>query len=54
VGITLVSIVTLVMLHHPYRQFTLKFVDRVTANKRNMAMFMVVILVSPIVLILLF
>jgi sodium-dependent phosphate cotransporter len=54
VGITLVSIVTLVMLHHSYRYFALKFVDWVTANKRNMAIFMVIILVSPIVLILLF
>jgi Na+/phosphate symporter len=54
VGISLVSLAILVVLHRPYRHFTLKFVDKVTANKRNMAMFMVVILVSPIVLILLF
>lgn len=54
VGISLVSLAILVVLHRPYRHFTLKFVDWITANKRNMAMFMVVILVSPIVLILLF
>ena len=54
VGISLVSVAILVVLHRPYRHFTLKFVDWITANKRNMAMFMVVILVSPIVLILLF
>lgn len=54
VGISLVSIAILVILHHPYRYYTLKFVDRVTTSKLNMAVFMVAIFLIPIILILLF
>lgn len=54
VGISLVSLAILIFLHHPYRYYTLKFVDRVTYSKRNMAIFMVAIFVIPLILILLF
>lgn len=51
-SITLVSIVILTMGYHHYERAMLAFVNWVTARKRNLAVFMAIIFVVPIILVL--
>jgi hypothetical protein len=52
ISITIVSVIILTTGYHRYERAMLDFVDWVTARKRNLAIFMVVIFVVPIVLVL--
>ncbi len=50
VGVTLVSMVILLLIFRPYERVVLRLVDRITLSNVSMAMFMVTILVIPLVL----
>ncbi len=52
ISITIVSIVILATSYHRYERATLVFVNRVTFSNRNLAIFMMVIFVVPIILML--
>ena len=52
VSITVVSLVILLTFYRPYQRAMLRFVEWVTANNRNLAVFMATILVVPIILML--
>jgi Na+/phosphate symporter len=52
VSTTLVSIVILTTVYHRYERAILDFVNWITAKKRNLAVFMAIIFVVPIILIL--
>lgn len=49
-SITLVSVVILATFYRRYERAVLVFVARITANNRNMALFMVTIFIAPIIL----
>jgi sodium-dependent phosphate cotransporter len=52
ISITIVSVVILATSYHRYERATLVFVNRVTFSNRNLAIFMMVIFVVPIILML--
>jgi Na+/phosphate symporter len=52
VSTTVVSIVTLATVYRPYERMVLKFVARVTAENRNLAVFMAAIFMVPIIILL--
>ena len=51
-SITLVSIAILTFIYHRYERAMLDFVAWVTGSNRNLAMFMAIILVIPLILML--
>jgi len=53
-SITIVSIVLIVTFFRFYQRKVLSFVDLITTNNRNMALFMIVIFVIPLILIIVF
>jgi hypothetical protein len=53
-SITIVSVVILLTIYHRYERTMLDFVEWVTARTRNLAIFMVIIFVTPLLLMILF
>jgi hypothetical protein len=53
VSVAIVSIVILATVYYPYERAMLTFVNWVMAENRNLAFFMMVILVLPLILLLL-
>jgi uncharacterized membrane protein YidH (DUF202 family) len=52
ISITIVSVIILTTGYHRYERAMLDFVNWATARKRNLAIFMAIIFVVPIVLVL--
>jgi hypothetical protein len=52
-SITIVSAIILLTIYRPYERGMLRWSDWITANGRNLAVFMAIIFVIPIVLLLL-
>jgi uncharacterized membrane protein YjfL (UPF0719 family) len=50
VGVTLVSLIILLLIFRPYERIVLRLVNRITRSNVSMALFMVTILVIPLVL----
>ena len=53
ISITIVSIFILVTIFHRYERAMLNFITWTTANNRNLVLFMMIILISPVILMLL-
>jgi hypothetical protein len=51
-SITIVSIIILASFYHHYERVTLSLVNRITANNRNLALFMMLIFAIPLILML--
>jgi Na+/phosphate symporter len=49
-SITIVSIIILLLIYRPYQTAMLDFVEIITTSNRNLAIFMIIILVVPIIL----
>ncbi len=49
-SITIVSIIILLLVYRPYQRIMLDFVEIITASNRNLALFMLVILIVPVIL----
>lgn len=52
VSTTVISIIILITLYHPYQRITLNFTNWVTANNLNLVIFMIAIFFIPLILIL--
>lgn len=52
-SITIVSIIILLLIYRPYQSAMLDFVEIITATNRNLAIFMIIILVVPVILLIL-
>jgi hypothetical protein len=52
-SITIVSVIILLTFYHAFERAMLGFVTWITAHTRNLAIFMTIILVTPIILLLL-
>jgi Na+/phosphate symporter len=52
-SITIVSIIILLLIYRPYQSTMLDFVEIITATNRNLAIFMIIILVVPVILLIL-
>ncbi len=50
VSITLISLVVLATVYRPYQQCAIRFVNWITARNRNLAIFMVAIVIIPVIL----
>jgi hypothetical protein len=53
VSITLVSMLVLAMVYRPYHELMLNAVEWIVARNRNLALFILVILISPLIMLLL-
>ena len=52
VSVTVISIIILIALYHPYQRTSLNFAKWVTASNRNLVIFMIAILTTPVILML--
>jgi Na+/phosphate symporter len=53
ISIAIVSLIILVFMYRPFERNSLRLVAKITENSRNLAVFMAVLFVTPIVLLLL-
>lgn len=52
VSVTIISFIILLLLYPAYQRITLNFINWVTASNRNLVIFMVTILITPVILLL--